>query len=53
MLTFSYRVYMGFVGYLCAYTPKKERREKGKNTKSKRRRTPTEGKRKKEQKKEA
>lgn len=29
MLTFSYRAYMGFIGYLCAYTPNREgKREK-------------------------
>lgn len=50
MLTFSYRVYMGFIGYLCAYIPNRKGREKEENTKS-RRRTPAE--RKEEQKKEA
>ena len=24
MLTFSYTAYMGFIGYLCAYTPKRK-----------------------------
>lgn len=29
MFTFSYRAYMGFIGYLCAYTPnRKERKRK-------------------------
>lgn len=42
MLTFSYRAYMGFIGYICTYTPKRNERKKG---------TQTEGKR--EQKKEA
>lgn len=38
MLTFSYTAYMGFIGYLCAYTPKRKgkkntsRREKEKGT---------------------
>lgn len=41
MLIISYRAYMGFIGYLCAYTPKRNERK----------RTPAEGKR--EQKKEA
>lgn len=27
MLTFYYRAYMGFIGYLCAYTPKRKERE--------------------------
>ena len=27
MLTFSYRAYMGFIGYLCAYTPNREGKE--------------------------
>lgn len=52
MLTFSYRAYMGFIGYLCAYTPNRE-------GKRERRRTQTAGeeeyqqKGKEEQKKEA
>lgn len=45
MLTFSYRAYMGFIGYLCTYTPnregKRERRgtqkKQGKNTNRKER----------------
>lgn len=27
MLIVSYRAYMGFIGYLCAYTPNRERKE--------------------------
>lgn len=42
ILTLSYRAYMGFIGYLCTYTPKREW-----NTNSMRRRTPAEGKEKK------
>jgi hypothetical protein len=42
MLTFSYRAYMGFIGYLYAYTHKREG-----NTNNRERRTPAERKRKK------
>lgn len=43
---------MGFIGYLCAYTPNREgKRERRGTQKKSRRRTPTE--RKEEQKKEA
>lgn len=51
MLTFSYRAYMGFIGYLCAYTPNREGKRERRGTQKSRRRTPTE--RKEEQKKEA
>jgi hypothetical protein len=37
MLIISYRAYIGFIGYICAYTPKREG-----NT-NRRRRTPAEG----------
>lgn len=49
MLTFSYRAYMGFTGYLCAYAPKRKKRKR--EHKQHKRRTPAEGE--KEQKKEA
>lgn len=28
MLTFSYKAYMGFIGYLCAYIPKRKKRKR-------------------------
>lgn len=40
MFTFSYRAYMGFICYLCAYIHNREKRKNGKGT-------PAEGKRKK------
>lgn len=35
MLTFSYRAYMGFIDYLCAYTPNRDGK-KGTRTEGKR-----------------
>ena len=33
ILTFSYRAYMGFIGYLCAYTPNRKEKRKRKKYK--------------------
>lgn len=35
MLTFSYRAYMGFIGYLYAYTPNREGKREKRGTQKK------------------
>lgn len=51
MLTFSYRAYMGFIDYLCTYTPKREE-IKREHKQQEKKNTSKRGK-KREQKKEA